>query len=163
MSSLVMGFIGGIICFFGATSLKHVFGYDDSLDAFGVHGLGGTLGAILTGVFASAGINTLIKSPTTNYEGLIYGNGHQVINQLLATIVTWVIAIVGSFVLLKLVDAVLGLRVSEADEYDGLDLTQHGESGYNLEDAFSATFVGGGATLINGAESAPATAPAVAH
>jgi Amt family ammonium transporter len=163
MSSLVMGFIGGIICFFGATSLKHVFGYDDSLDAFGVHGLGGTLGAILTGVFASAGINTLIKSPTTNYEGLIYGNGHQVINQLLATIVTWVIAIVGSFVLLKLVDAVLGLRVSEADEYDGLDLTQHGESGYNLEDAFSATFVGGGATLINGAESTPATAPAVAH
>jgi Amt family ammonium transporter len=163
MSSLVMGFIGGVACFFGATSLKHVLGYDDSLDAFGVHGLGGTIGALLTGVFASAGINTLIKTPTTNYEGLIYGNGHQVVNQLLATGVTWVIAIVGSFVLLKIVEAVVGLRVSESDEYDGLDLTQHGESGYNLEDAFSATFAGGGATLLKNNDAAPAHVPAVAH
>ncbi len=162
MSSLIMGFIGGIVCFFGATSLKHVFDYDDSLDAFGVHGLGGTLGAILTGVFASSGINALIKTPNTNYEGLIYGNGYQVVNQLLATVVTWIIAAVGAFVLLKIVDAAVGLRVSESDEYDGLDLSQHGESGYNLEDAYSATFAGGGATLINGGE-APEAAPAVAH
>jgi Amt family ammonium transporter len=161
MSSLVMGFIGGIVCFFGATTLKHMFGYDDSLDAFGVHGLGGTLGAILTGIFASSGINTLIKTSNTNYEGLIYGNGFQVVNQILATVVTWIIAAVGAFILLKIVDAVIGLRVSESDEYDGLDLTQHGESGYNLEDAFSATYAGGGATLLDDDE--PAQPHAAAH
>ena len=145
-----MGFIGGVVCFFGATSIKHMFGYDDSLDAFGVHGLGGTLGALLTGVFATAAINPLIRSETDAIlRACSTGNARQILNQLLATLVTWVIAIVGSFVLLKIVDAVCGLRVSESDEYDGLDLTQHGESGYNLEDAFSATFAGGGATLID--------------
>ena len=140
MWALVMGAAGGIVCFFGATTLKHALGYDDSLDAFGVHGVGGTLGAMLTGVFAIAAVNTK--------PGLIDGNPKQVVNQLIATLITWAIAAIGSFVLLKIVDLVTGLRVSESDEYEGLDITQHGESGYNLEDAYSATFAGGGGATI---------------
>ena len=124
-----MGFIGGVVCFFAATSLKHALGYDDSLDAFGVHGVGGTLGAILTGVFASAAINAGIAG---KYEG----GGGQLGRQLIATLVTWAIAAVGAFVLLKIVDLIVGLRVTESDEYEGLDLTQHGESGYNFEEVF---------------------------
>jgi Amt family ammonium transporter len=138
MAALLMGLAGGVVCFFGATTLKHALGYDDSLDAFGVHGLGGTLGAILTGVFATV----------TTLEGLENSRGSQVTNQLVATLMTWVFAGVATFVLLKIVDLVTGLRVSESDEYDGLDITQHGESGYNLEDAYSATFSGGGGATI---------------
>jgi Amt family ammonium transporter len=162
MAALVMGFVGGIVCFFGAAALKHAIGYDDSLDAFGVHGLGGTLGAILTGVFATAAINAGIKTDTTNYQGLLAGNSGQVVNQLIATVITWAIAIIGSFILLKLVDVLLGLRVSEADEYEGLDISQHGESGYNLEDAFSATYAGGGATLVDESKPDRVSAPASA-
>jgi len=129
MSAIVMGALGGVLCFFSATVVKAMIGYDDSLDAFGVHGVGGTIGAILTGVFASAAIN---KGIAGKYEG----GGAQVGRQLVATIVTWVIALVGSFILLKIVDLITGLRVSESDEYDGLDLSQHGESGYNFEELF---------------------------
>jgi Amt family ammonium transporter len=129
MSAIVMGAIGGVVCFFSATVVKGMFTYDDSLDAFGVHGVGGTLGAILTGVFASGVINT-------NIAGKYEGGGAQLGRQLIATVVTWVIAIVGCFILLKIVDAISGLRVSESDEYDGLDLSQHGESGYNFEEVF---------------------------
>ena len=134
-----MGFAGGVVCFFAATMLKRVFGYDDSLDAFGVHGVGGTLGAILTGVFA----NTLINPDNMKgrFAGLIFGNPAQVGNQLLGVVITYVLAGVGSFVLLKVVDAVVGLRVSESDEYEGLDLSQHGESGYHLEEEFAATVI----------------------
>jgi len=132
MSALIMGAIGGVVCFFSATVVKGMFGYDDSLDAFGVHGVGGTVGAILTGVFASAAINSAIKTDTFNYSG----GSAQLGRQLIATLITWVIAVVGSLIFLKLVDLVLGLRVSESDEYDGLDLSQHGESGYNFEEVF---------------------------
>ena len=135
MAALVMGLIGGIVCFFGATVVKNALGYDDSLDAFGVHGLGGTLGAILTGIFANGTINTLIAG---KYEG----GASQVMNQLLATGITWGIAVVGSFVLLKLIDLVVGLRVTAAEEAEGLDITQHGESGYNLEDVYSGAMLG---------------------
>jgi Amt family ammonium transporter len=134
MSALIMGVIGGIVCFIAATSLKHALGYDDSLDAFGVHGVGGTLGAILTGVFATASINGLIKTSSVNYEGLLAGNTPQLLRQCLAALITWVLAAVGSFILLKIVDLTVGLRVKEDDEYQGLDLSQHGEAGYNLED-----------------------------
>jgi ammonium transporter, Amt family len=137
MSALIMGFIGGMVCFFGATTVKHALGYDDSLDAFGVHGLGGTLGAILTGLFANGFINSYIAG---KHEGLFFGGG-QLTNQLLATAITWVIAGVGCFVLLKIVDLVIGLRVTAQEEYEGLDLTQHGESGYNLEEAFGGTVI----------------------
>jgi Amt family ammonium transporter len=128
MAALAMGFMGGIVCFFSATTLKHALGYDDSLDAFGVHGVGGTLGAILTGVFASKAVNSTIEG------GLLTGNPGQFVNQLIATVLTWVIAVVGAFVLLKLTQAVVGLRVTEEEEYDGLDITQHGESGYTEDD-----------------------------
>jgi Amt family ammonium transporter len=153
MYAIVMGFIGGAVCFFSATSLKHLLGYDDSLDAFGVHGCGGTLGAILTGVFAVAAVN--------GKAGLVDGNPKQVVNQLVATLVTWAIAAVGSLILLKLVDALTGLRVSEEDEYTGLDLSQHGESGYNFEEVFPGT------VLDDEPDAAPhaphAAAPVAAH
>jgi Amt family ammonium transporter len=146
MAAILMGFAGGVVCFFGATVVKHAFGYDDSLDAFGVHGVGGTLGAILTGVFASATINSAIKTDTTNLQGLTEGNAHQIVNQLIATGITWAIALVGAFVLLQIVKAVVGLRVGEEAEYDGLDISQHGESGYNFEEAFPGTVLDGGLT-----------------
>jgi Amt family ammonium transporter len=157
MSAILMGAIGGVVCFLGATVLKNAIGYDDSLDAFGVHGLGGTLGALLTGVFASGAINTLIAG---KYEG---GAG-QFGRQAIATVITWVIAVVGSFILLKLVDVITGLRVREGEEVEGRDITQHGEAGYNMEDVFGATFSGGGgggATLSHGGKG-EATAPATA-
>jgi Amt family ammonium transporter len=148
MYALLMGLAGGVVCFLGATVVKHAFGYDDSLDAFGVHGLGGTLGAILTGVFAVGAVNG-------DKSGLLEGNTQQFLNQIYATLITWAIAGVGTFVLLKIVDVVAGLRVSEADEYDGLDLSQHGEAGYNLEDGF-------GGTLIDETPTAHRHAPAAA-
>jgi Amt family ammonium transporter len=135
MSGIIMGLLGGVVCFFAATVVKGLLGYDDSLDAFGVHGVGGTLGAILTGVFATATINSAIKSDAFDYQG----GGAQVGRQILAVLITWAIAAIGSFVILKLIDLVMGLRCSESDEYDGLDLTQHGESGYNFEEVFPGT------------------------
>jgi Amt family ammonium transporter len=156
MYAIIMGFAGGIICFLGATSLKHMLGYDDSLDAFGVHGVGGTLGAILTGVFAVGAVN--------GKPGLVDHNPHQVVNQLMAVGLTWAIAAVGSLVLLKIVDVVTGLRVNEDDEYSGLDLSQHGESGYNFEDAFGGRVIEEGPTLGHASvATAPSGAPATAH
>jgi Amt family ammonium transporter len=134
MYAIVMGFIGGAVCMFAATILKTRLGYDDSLDAFGVHGVGGTLGALLTGVFAVGAINS-------GKAGVVDGNPGQMIPQILATVTTWVMAIVGSFVLLKIVDAVVGLRVTAEDEVDGLDLTQHGEAGYHFDEAAEATLI----------------------
>ncbi len=158
MWGMLIGLIAGVVCFFSATALKHAFGYDDSLDAFGVHGVGGTLGAILTGVFAVGAINN-------GKSGLIEGNVRQFINQIIAVVITWVFAAVASYVLLKITAATVGLRVPEGEEWEGLDITQHGESGYNLEDAYSATFAGGGATLLNGGseDKSPAASPAMAH
>ncbi len=137
MYAIVMGFAGGVGCFFAATALKHAIGYDDSLDAFGVHGVGGTLGAILTGVFAIEEINTK--------PGLVDGNPGQLVPQLIATAVTWILAAIGTFILLKITGAICGLRVTESEEYDGLDLTQHGESGYNFEEVFPGTVLEDGA------------------
>jgi Amt family ammonium transporter len=135
MSAIVIGLIAGAVCFWMVTSVKAVFGYDDSLDAFGVHGAGGTTGAILTGVFASSVINPIFKDANGNPlpSGLIEGNWHQILNQLVGVAMAWVIAIVGTLVILKIVDLLIGLRVEASDETEGLDLTQHGEEGYNLE------------------------------
>lgn len=134
MYAMVIGGIGGICCFFGATLLKSKMGYDDSLDAFGVHGVSGVVGTLLTGVFAVAAINESV-----HIGGWVDGNGHQVLNQLAGAGITCALCVVASFVLLKITGAVCGLRVSEEEEFDGLDLSQHGESGYNLEeDIFSA-------------------------
>ncbi len=132
--ALIIGFAAGAFCYLMCSWVKSKFGYDDSLDAFGVHGAGGTLGAVLTGVFATNAINNALKDGDKPAAlGLVDGNGGQVLNQIIASAMAWGIAIVGTFILLKIVDAVVGLRVSEDDERDGLDLSQHGEEGYNLE------------------------------
>ncbi len=132
--ALLIGLAAGAFCYLMCSMVKSKFGYDDSLDAFGVHGAGGTLGAILTGVFATNVINNALKDgDKPALLGLVDGNGGQVMNQIIASAAAWGLAIVGTFVLLKIVDAVVGLRVNEEEERDGLDLSQHGEEGYNLE------------------------------
>ena len=135
MSALAIGFIAGIVCYFAVTELKKRLGYDDSLDAFGVHGIGGFTGAILTGVFANSAINTVFKDADGKAlpSGLLEGNPKQVLNQLIASLIAIVLGMVGTLILLKLIDLVVGVRVSGEDETIGLDLSQHGEEGYNLE------------------------------
>jgi len=135
MSALIIGLVAGAVCFWMVTSVKSRFGYDDSLDAFGVHGAGGTVGALLTGVFASSLINPIFKDSNGKVlaSGLVEGNPHQMLNQLVGVLTAWVLAIVGTLVILKIVDLIIGLRATEEEESQGLDLSQHGEEGYNLE------------------------------
>jgi ammonium transporter, Amt family len=135
MSAIVIGLIAGAFCYFMVAKVKARFGYDDSLDAFGVHGAGGTLGAILTGVFASKAINPILKDSQGNALnlGVVDGNWGQLGNQLVGILIAWVLAAVGTIILLKLIDLTIGLRVSSEEEVDGLDLTQHGEEGYYWE------------------------------
>ncbi len=135
MSALVIGFVAGLACFLMVTEVKKRLGYDDSLDAFGVHGVGGTVGAILTGVFATSAVNAIFKDAAGNPlpVGLVDGNGGQVINQLTAIGLTIALSIVATFAILKVVDLLIGLRVSEEDELRGLDLSQHSEEAYNMD------------------------------
>ena len=135
MPALIIGLIAGIFCYGMVAKVKAIFGYDDSLDAFGVHGAGGTLGALLTGVFATSVVNPIFKDArgTTLASGLLEGNAHQLLNQFVGVATAWGIAIVGTLVILKLVDLTIGLRVSEEEEVQGLDLSQHGEEGYYWE------------------------------
>jgi Amt family ammonium transporter len=111
--------------------VKNVFGYDDSLDAFGVHGAGGTLGAILTGFFATWVVNPIFGAGKAT--GFFEGNHAQVFNQLMGVLIAWTISIVGTLIILFVVDKLIGLRVNEDDERAGLDLSQHGEEGYDWE------------------------------
>ena len=135
MSAIAIGFIAGVVCYLMVARVKAAFGYDDSLDAFGVHGAGGTLGALLTGVFASSAVNPIFKDPQGNTlaSGLVEGNGHQLVNQLVGVVIAWLLAIVGTLIILKVVDLTVGLRVCEEHEIQGLDLSQHGEEGYTWE------------------------------
>jgi len=135
MPALAIGFAAGGFCYYMVTKVKMQFGYDDSLDAFGVHGAGGTLGALLTGVFASSVINPIFKDAHGRIlpSGLMEGNAHQVVNQLVGVGVAWALAIVGTLAALKMVDVTVGLRVEEDHEILGLDLSQHGEEGYRWE------------------------------
>jgi Amt family ammonium transporter len=135
MPALIIGLIAGIFCYWMVAKVKAKFGYDDSLDAFGVHGAGGTLGAILTGIFAVSAVNPILKDAQGNTlaSGLIEGNPHQLLNQLVGVAMAWGLAIVGTLLILKIVDVTIGLRVSEEDEVQGLDLSQHGEEGYYWE------------------------------
>jgi len=135
ISALVIGLIAGVFCYFMVAKVKARFGYDDTLDAFGVHGAGGTIGALLTGLFASSAVNPMFKDAKGNTiaSGLLEGNAHQMFNQLVGVAIAWVLAAVGTIVILKLVDMTIGLRVSEEHEIQGLDLTQHGEEGYYYE------------------------------
>jgi len=131
MPAIGMGIAVGIVCFLACTKLKSTFGYDDSLDAFGVHGIGGTLGALLTGVFATRDVaDPLLVSNGGNPVGLVDGSSKLLIGQIVAIVVTWVLAIVGTFVILKILDVAMGLRVKRDQEIQGLDLSQHGEEGY---------------------------------
>lgn len=135
MPALLIGLLAGVFCYWMVAKIKSKFGYDDSLDAFGVHGAGGTLGAILTGIFAVSAVNPIFKDSQGNPlpSGLIEGNAHQLLNQLVGVAISWVIAIVGTLIILKIVDVTIGLRVSEEEEQQGLDLSQHGEEGYYWE------------------------------
>jgi Amt family ammonium transporter len=130
MSALVIGLLAGVFCFFMVFVVKALFGYDDSLDAFGVHGAGGTLGAILTGIFAASVINPVFGKDAP--VGGIEGHWGQVLNQLAGVGVAWVISVVGTLVLLFAVDALVGLRLSPEEEAAGLDLSQHNEEGYDF-------------------------------
>jgi Amt family ammonium transporter len=135
MSALIIGFIAGLACFLMVTEVKKRLGYDDSLDAFGIHGAGGTVGAILTGVFATSAVNAIFKDTGGNSlpVGLIDGNSAQVVNQLIAIAITVGLSVVATFVILKFVDLAVGVRVSGDDELRGLDLSQHSEEAYSME------------------------------
>ena len=135
MSAIAIGLAAGVGCFLMVTKVKSLFGYDDSLDAFGVHGAGGSLGALLTGIFASSAVNPIFKDAQGNTlaSGWIEGNAHQLLNQLAGVAIAWGLAIAGTVIILKAVDITIGLRVSEDHEVQGLDLSQHGEEGYYWE------------------------------
>ena len=123
LGALVIGVAAGVGCFFASTAIKNKLGYDDALDVFGVHGVGGTIGAILTGVFATQAI-TGAADPV----GMIDGNGGQIVTQLLGVVTTIVFVGVGTAIILKVIDVTVGLRVPEEVERDGLDLALHGEA-----------------------------------
>ena len=131
MSALIIGLLAGFFCSFMVFKVKSAFGYDDSLDAFGVHGAGGTLGAIMTGVLATSVINPIFGKNVPT--GGVDGHWAQVGRQLAGVGIAWGISIVGTLVLLFIVDKTVGLRVSREDEIAGLDLSQHGEEGYALD------------------------------
>jgi Amt family ammonium transporter len=131
MPALAIGLIAGVVCYWMVTKVKAIFGYDDALDAFGVHGAGGTIGALLTGVFAQQVIDPIFGAGKA--VGGLDGHWGQVGNQLLGVLIAWIFALVGTLVLLKIVDLLTGVRVPEEHEIEGLDITQHGEEAYNLE------------------------------
>ncbi|MCL4781449.1 MAG: ammonium transporter [Bryobacterales bacterium] len=134
-ASMVIGFAAGIFCYLMVVVVKKKFGYDDALDAFGIHGAGGFLGALLTGVFATTAVNTVYKDAAGNATalGLLEGNPMQAVNQMLGSLLAAILAAVATFVILKVCDALVGVRVAESHEIDGLDIALHGEEAYNLE------------------------------
>ena len=130
LSALFIGILAGAVCSFMVFKVKSWFRYDDSLDAFGVHGAGGTLGALLTGLLATKAINAIFGPDVPT--GAVDGHWGQLLNQGVGVAIAWTISIVGTLILLFLVDKVIGLRLSAEDESAGLDLSQHGEEGYDL-------------------------------
>jgi Amt family ammonium transporter len=133
--ALLIGFVAGIFCFLMVTTVKRWFGYDDTLDAFGIHGAGGTLGARLTGVFATSAINDGLKDATGRPLplGVVDGNAHQVLNQFIGVLIAWGLSAIVTYIILKVVDLLVGVRATPEQEIDGLDLSMHGEEGYNLD------------------------------
>jgi len=126
MGALVIGIVAGVGCFFAATALKRKIGYDDSLDVFGIHGVGGIIGALLTGIFAAEVLGG------AGFGDGISGIGGQLLTQATGIIATIVYTGIVSFILLKILDSVMGLRVDEDEEVEGLDVALHDERGYNL-------------------------------
>ncbi|PYT15235.1 MAG: ammonia channel protein [Acidobacteria bacterium] len=128
--ALFIGAAAGVVCYFMVSAVKHKFGYDDSLDAFGVHGAGGTLGAILTGVFATKEVNDVWSGKPMGWAD---GNPIQVLHQMAGCAMAAGLALAGTWVILKVCDAAAGVRVETQHEIEGLDLSMHGEEGYNFE------------------------------
>ena len=138
LPSVAIGLIGGGICYTAVAIVKERFGYDDSLDAFGVHGIGGMWGAIATGLWATTAVNP------DGANGLFYGETNLFVAQVISIGVAVIFAVVGSTVLYKVVNALVALRASDDEEITGLDLTEHGERGYNVGlFAGAPSFVGG--------------------
>jgi ammonium transporter, Amt family len=133
--ALLIGLCAGLGCYLMVVKVKSVFGYDDALDAFGVHGAGGTLGAILTGVFATSAVNEAFKDSAGHVMklGAVDGNAGQILNQAIGVAIAWVLAIVGTLIILKICDVTIGVRATREQEVEGLDVTLHGEEGYILE------------------------------
>jgi Amt family ammonium transporter len=153
VASIIIGAVAGVVCY-AACNFKSKLGYDDSLDVVGVHGVGGTWGALATGLFASKAVNE------AGGDGLFYGNPGQLWTQIVAILATYVLAIVATVIILKIVDAVVGLRVTEEDEVSGLDLSQHSETAYTLGGSYSEFSSGAGVFTETGrpAEAKPRTA-----
>jgi Amt family ammonium transporter len=128
--AILIGVAAGVICYLMVAKVKQRFGYDDALDAFGVHGIGGTIGALLTGVFATKEVNDLWSGKPM---GLVDGNPGQLVNQAVGAVIAWVLGIVGTLVILKICDVVTGIRARPEEESQGLDLSMHGEEGYNFD------------------------------
>jgi Amt family ammonium transporter len=133
--ALLIGFTAGVVCYLMVAVVKSRLGYDDALDAFGVHGIGGMAGALLTGVFATSLVNDGLKDASGHVLplGAVDGNAGQILNQAVGVAVACILALVGTFIILKICDAVVGVRVTREQEIEGLDLTMHGEEGYNFE------------------------------
>lgn len=125
LPAVIIGLIGGVVCYFAVAVVKEKFGYDDALDAFGVHGIGGTWGAIATGLWCSTDINP------AGADGLFYGSADTLIAQLISIVVAYVLAIVGSYILFKIVSCFMQVRASENEEISGIDISEHGERAYN--------------------------------
>jgi Amt family ammonium transporter len=142
MASILIGAVAGVLCY-AACNAKPKLGYDDSLDVVGVHGVGGTWGALATGLFATKAVND------AGGDGLFYGNPKQLGVQLVAVVVTWALAFVMTTIILKVLDAIMGLRVSEEEELAGLDLSQHSETAYILGgSSYGEYSPGGGAGAL---------------
>ena len=149
VSAIVIGAVAGGLCY-TACNLKSRLGYDDSLDVVGVHGVGGTWGAIATGLFASTAVNA------AGADGLFFGNPGQLVTQVLAVVATVALAVIGTFVILKVVDALVGLRVSEEDEVAGLDLSQHSETAYVFGGGSYSEYATGGGAFVEAMRAAEA-------
>ena len=154
LASLVIGAVGGAVCYFAVAVLKQKLGYDDSLDAFGIHGIGGTWGSIATGIWATTAVNP------DGANGLFYGETNLFFAQIISTIVAYALGIVGSYVLYKLVDHFISMRVDEAEEIAGLDLVEHGEQGYSGETIGGSPILG---ALENSSELLARTVMASGH
>jgi len=133
MPALLIGLLAGLFCYWMVTAVKRKFGYDDTLDAFGVHGAGGTLGALLTGVFATNEINNATINGAVAPLGAVDGHAIQILYQAVGVGIAIALAAVGTWIILKICDALIGVRVGQDAEREGLDLSQHGEEGYYLE------------------------------
>ena len=135
LPAIAIGFAGGLICFFAVSILKAKLGYDDALDAFGVHGIGGTWGALATGLFASKAVNP------AGDDGLFFGNPDLILTQLIGVVTTIVFAGVMTFIIIKLISVFMQIRADESDEETGLDIADHGERGYSYQDVSAGSSI----------------------